>query len=424
MADDPLRVVELAERSDTGRVRDHNEDRSYASATLVAVADGMGGALAGEVAAQIAVDAMERVSAPQDALELQRAIEGANRTIRDMAGRDPAKTGMGTTMTAITVNEGHADVVHIGDSRAYLWREEQLRQLTHDHSVVAEMVRRGTLSAEEAEHHPHRNVITRALGADAEVQVDRERERLREGDVLLVCSDGLYGEVSDAEIADALRGAGSLRDAATGLVERANANGGSDNVTVVLARIGHGDPAEPLESNRPVDTAEFPVLNPDAPEPGTAIPGRATAVIGGVRSSQPEGAQPAQPARVLQPVETRRRAAPWLAAAVALIVLIGGGSAWAVSRLYSVERAKDGTLVVRQGVALGPFDTRSDWQPIGLPATAVSSARTSDIGNVGGQGATVYRAASILWADGIPDPPDLKAAPRHTGLGPASGVTK
>ena len=416
MPDDPLRVVELAERSDTGRVRDHNEDRSYASPTLVAVADGMGGALAGEVAAQIAVDAMDNLTAPMDAREVQRAIEHANRTIRDMASRDSGKAGMGTTMTAVAVEAGRADIVHVGDSRAYLWRDGALRQLTEDHSVVAELVRRGSISEEEAEHHPHRNVITRALGAEPDVQGDRGSEQLMDGDVLLLCSDGLYGEVGDAEVTEVLSEAASLEAAAEALVERANRNGGFDNVTVVLARIGHGPPAAALSSNRSPDTAEFPVLGE-----GEGIANRTTTIIGGVRASQPEGAAPASPARVLEPVGRRRRVGPPILAGIVVLALIAGAAAWAVSRSYAIEAGPGDTLWVRQGLELGPLDLSNDWQDTGIPAADVTGTRSRDIGDVGGQGATVLRATRIIWGDGIPSPPPLTAAEpdkRLPGLGP------
>ncbi len=416
MPDTPLRVVELAERSDTGRVRDHNEDRSYASPTLVAVADGMGGALAGEVAAQIAVDAMDGLTAPMDAREVQRAIEQANRTIRDMASRDTGKSGMGTTMTAVAVDGARADIVHVGDSRAYLWRDGALRQLTEDHSVVAELVRRGSISEEEAEHHPHRNVITRALGAEPDVQVDRVSEELVDGDVLLLCSDGLYGEVSDAGIAEIMGEAASIDAAADALVARANANGGSDNVTVVLARIGHGPAAEALSTNRSPDTAEFPVLD------GEPNANRTTTIIGGVRSSQPEGAVPSAPARVLQPVGKRRRIGPAVMAALVVVVLIGGAAAWAVSRSYAIEPGPGDTLWVRQGLEIGPLDLSGDWQDTGVAAADVAGGpRDADVGDVGGQGATVLRATRIVWGDGLADPPDLTAAAldrRVPGIGP------
>ncbi len=163
-AEGPLALVEVAQLSDTGRVRHHNEDRSVATPDLLAVADGMGGAKAGEVAAQVAVEAVAALGPEAGADEVRTALENANRAIRRMARDDPDKSGMGTTMTAAMLRDGRLDVVHVGDSRAYLWRGSTLSQITEDHSVVAELVRRGSITAEEAEIHPHRNVITRALG--------------------------------------------------------------------------------------------------------------------------------------------------------------------------------------------------------------------------------------------------------------------
>ncbi|CAN0484100.1 unnamed protein product, partial [Phaeothamnion confervicola] len=154
-----LALVEVAQLSDTGRVRHHNEDRSLATPRLLAVADGMGGAKAGEVAAQVAVDSVAGLEGA-GADQVRAALEEANRAIRRMAADDPDKSGMGTTMTTAMMRGGTLDVVHVGDSRAYLWRDETLTQVTEDHSVVGELVRRGSITAEEAERHPHRNVIT------------------------------------------------------------------------------------------------------------------------------------------------------------------------------------------------------------------------------------------------------------------------
>jgi serine/threonine protein phosphatase PrpC len=234
--------VELVARTDTGRVRSHNEDRYLERSDLLVVADGMGGAQAGEVAAGVAVQQLEGLRTPAQAADLVRAIEEANRLIRRMAAEDPGRAGMGTTVTAALLSDGgRLEVLHVGDSRAYLLREGRLRRLTRDHSVVAEMVDRGTLTPEEAESHPHRNVITRALGAEAEVQIDHETETLRPGDVILVCSDGLSGHVEDEEIERVLGEAPSLEAAAAALVEHANAAGGADNVTVLLARLDSAD---------------------------------------------------------------------------------------------------------------------------------------------------------------------------------------
>jgi protein phosphatase len=408
VAPDPLRVVELAQRSDTGRVRDHNEDRSYASPGLVAVADGMGGALAGEVAAQIAVTAVERVGATDDPQRLRAAVEEANRTIRRMAAEDAGKAGMGTTMTAASVHDGRADIVHVGDSRAYLWRDGGLLRLTEDHSVVGELLRRGSISQDEADHHPHRNVITRALGAEPQVQVDVVRQDLTEDDVLLLCSDGLYGEVSEAEIATELARAGSLEEAAAALVSMANGAGGHDNVTVVLARVGRGEEAVAIAPDDAPTTQEHPVMHPG--------PDRRRTVIGGVRSSQPDGAAPAAPPRVLERAGARkRRRGPLVAALAVALALIAGGAAWAVSRAYTLDEGTDGTVQVQRGLALGPLDLTSTWQGTGVPADRVATgAHAADVGDVGGQGATVLRAVRIVWADGLDQPPVLVAVRPRT----------
>src|SRR5262249_19938222 len=169
-----LKPVELSARSDVGRVRAHNEDRYLAAPPLLAVADGMGGAQAGEVAAGVAVDHLEALGPDPSPEALQAAIVEANEAIRRMAAEDPERAGMGTTVTAALLGDGgRLELMHVGDSRAYLLRAGGLRQLTDDHSVVAELVRRGSIAPEEAEVHPQRNVITRALGAEDGVEVDR-----------------------------------------------------------------------------------------------------------------------------------------------------------------------------------------------------------------------------------------------------------
>lgn len=405
MADGPLHVIELARHTDTGRVRDHNEDRAYAHDELVAVADGMGGAAAGEVAAQLAIRAIRQLSAPIGAAELSTALKDANDAIRRTAESDPSKTGMGTTMTAVAVDDGTARIVHVGDSRAYLWREGRLRQLTDDHSVVAEMVRRGTLSADEAVNHPHRNVITRALGAEPDVQVDATTQELVPGDVILVCSDGLYTEVSDAGIAEVLTHAASLDDAAHALVDRANAAGGADNVTVVLARIGYGPQSRPSRPDSSGSTQEHPVIT-DAVAPTEGPPPRV----------------PAIGARVLEPAGSGRRRLPrtglLVTAAVIVVALIVGSAWWAISRSFTVQGGPGDTVWVDQGITLGPIDLTSHWQDTGVPVADVTGTSLADqLGNVGGEGATVHTAVRIVWQDGLPTVPVLKAA------APGSGTT-
>ncbi|HEV2723153.1 MAG TPA: Stp1/IreP family PP2C-type Ser/Thr phosphatase [Thermoleophilaceae bacterium] len=236
-----LRVVEQAGLTDVGRQREANED-NFVCGPLFAVADGMGGAQAGEVASRMAVDVLVRGDhdggTPEE--RLTRVIRRANTQIHELAERDESRRGMGTTATAAIVEGRDVTVGHVGDSRAYRLRDGELEQLTRDHSLVAELVRSGQLSEEAAENHPQRSVITRALGPEAEVEVDAHSHVACDGDVYLLCSDGLTSMISGAEIAGILRAAGSLEEAARNLVRAANQSGGKDNITVVLFRVAEG----------------------------------------------------------------------------------------------------------------------------------------------------------------------------------------
>ena len=232
-----LALIELASASDVGRVRSDNQDRDLLAPPLIAVADGMGGHLGGGTAAGMAVDALRGVGSTTDPTALLAALKEANRAIARAATDDPDLTGMGTTATAALLEDGILYLVHVGDSRAYLIRDARIIQVTQDHSVVAEMVRRGALSADAAESHPARHVITRALGVDADIDIDALRVDLEPGDVVLLCTDGLSGPVADDEMLEVVQASLTLEDAAEQLVQRANAAGGPDNVTVVLARV-------------------------------------------------------------------------------------------------------------------------------------------------------------------------------------------
>ncbi|HVG99121.1 MAG TPA: Stp1/IreP family PP2C-type Ser/Thr phosphatase [Miltoncostaeaceae bacterium] len=407
-----LALVELADLSDTGRVRRHNEDRSLVTPPVIAVADGMGGAKAGEVAAQLAVEEVARLEGPVEVADIRAAVDRANRAIRRMARDDPDKSGMGTTFTAAMLEDGRLDVVHVGDSRAYLWRDGRLRQLTEDHSVVAELVKRGSITPEDAETHPHRNVITRALGAEPQVVVDTFSEYLRDGDVVLLCSDGLSSYVSEEDIAGALADAVTLADAAKALVERANRAGGTDNVTVVLARVGV------VGDGESGSTAEVPVIDaPDAePEPSSTAELK---VLGGVRgAAAPPGAATRRP-RVLQPVSRRRRVRwkPIAAAAVVVVALAAGAIAWIASRTYFVEESPAGNVQVSHGL---PWDVlglnlSSSWQEIGVPAETVRATDPEALdANARGQGEAVELAAGLVWRFGLPQTPAIRVPPPDT----------
>ncbi|MBA3840175.1 MAG: Stp1/IreP family PP2C-type Ser/Thr phosphatase, partial [Thermoleophilaceae bacterium] len=235
-----LAIVEEAGVTDVGRQRKTNEDSYYESSPVFAVADGMGGARAGEVASQIAVEAFQEGLDPSEGpeRELVRIAKEANRRIYDMAREDESRAGMGTTLTAVIVGDHDVAIGHVGDSRAYRLRDGDLERLTTDHSLVEEYVRRGELTREAAEHHPQRSIITRALGPEPDVEVETLTFPAADGDVYLLCSDGLTGMVTEDRMGQVLRAGASLTEAAQELVGIANANGGRDNITVVMFRLG------------------------------------------------------------------------------------------------------------------------------------------------------------------------------------------
>jgi PPM family protein phosphatase len=239
-----LRIAEEAVRTDTGRQRNANEDSLFVDAPLFVVADGMGGAQAGEVASRAAAEsfAQNLPPAPPERL-LEETIEGANRTIHELARKDPSLTGMGTTTTAALVDLDGEEVAigHVGDSRAYRLRGGKFEQLTRDHSLVEEMRRKGQLTDAQAEDHPQRSIITRALGPEPEVEVDLQTVPAQAGDLFLICSDGLTTMLDDEKIAHILSRATTLQSAVRALVDEANRAGGRDNITVVLFRLEGAD---------------------------------------------------------------------------------------------------------------------------------------------------------------------------------------
>jgi protein phosphatase len=235
-----LRVVEQAHRSDTGRQRNANEDSFLASPPVFAVADGMGGAQAGEVASRLAAESFADVRRADESPEayLKTIAKTANARIHRLAQTDSSRSGMGTTLTAALVEDDEVGLAHVGDSRAYLLRDGRLKLLTSDHSLVEELRRSGRLTDEQAEDHPQRSIITRALGPEREVEVDTMTYRARPGDVYLLCSDGLCDMVEDEDIGMTLQAlGGNLKLAAQQLVQMANDNGGRDNVSVILVRV-------------------------------------------------------------------------------------------------------------------------------------------------------------------------------------------
>jgi protein phosphatase len=247
--------------TDPGRRRRRNEDVFVCEPPLFAVADGMGGAQAGEVAAGLAAAVLEEADGEERGEErVASLIQEANRRVFQRSSEDIAASGMGTTMTVALVDgsDGTIAVGHVGDSRAYRVRGEQLEQLTDDHSLVGELLRSGKLSPEEAEAHPQRSVITRALGTEPDVDVDTFTVATEPGDLYLLCSDGLTSMVSDGEIQALLVESDDLERAARSLVDAANKGGGEDNITVVLFEIAGGETVE--------QTARMPAVAEPEPE--------------------------------------------------------------------------------------------------------------------------------------------------------------
>jgi protein phosphatase len=239
-------ILTAAARTDVGLRRTVNED-CFALASdlgLYLVADGMGGHTAGQLASRLAtagtVAALRRVQDAQATLteKLRYCVAAANRQVFDTAEAKPELAGMGTTLVALLAGPGRVALAHVGDSRAYLIRGARIRQLTDDHSLVAELVRRREITANAARGHPHRHVLTRALGVRRAVEADLAELTPTPGDVMVLCSDGLTGLVDDADIASEVAGAPDLEHVCERLVGIANDRGGEDNITVVIVRWG------------------------------------------------------------------------------------------------------------------------------------------------------------------------------------------
>jgi serine/threonine protein phosphatase PrpC len=329
-----LKVTEEAHRTDTGRQRTANEDSYFAKSPVFAVADGMGGAQAGEVASRIAAGAFERKltdAAPPEG-QLEQIAQRANREIHKLAQEDSARAGMGTTLTAAMVRDDEVALSHVGDSRAYVLRDGQLKRLTKDHSLVEELRRQGRLTEEQAEEHPQRSIITRALGPEPSVNVDTMTFPARDGDVFLLCSDGLTTMVPDEEIRDILVNARSLRGAVNKLVDAANRGGGRDNITAVAFRVEQADAKEGAETATLISrTAEQAGLTGE----------RVRAATDRLRG---QGPMPARP--------RRRRILGWAVPALAALVIIGGGILVARS-VYFLGTGQDGNVALYRGL---PYD--------------------------------------------------------------------
>jgi serine/threonine protein phosphatase PrpC len=313
--------------TDTGRRRRRNEDAYVCEPPLFAIADGMGGAQAGEVASRLAAAALKESGAETGGEErIYDLIQEANRRVYDRSSRDPSTSGMGTTITVALVENGNVAFGHVGDSRAYLIRDGRMEQITEDHSLVNELMKSGKLSREEAESHPQRSVITRALGTDPDVDVDTFTIQAQAGDVFLLCSDGLTDMVDEDEIFELVDEHRPDIDAALkALVKAANRSGGEDNITVVAFEIGDtalthdGETKENVLSTTGLD-------DEDTLSEEDAVPVVDTAVISG-DEIQAEIEARERHERQVRSRHLRRRILAWLAlilivAAVAVVLYL------------------------------------------------------------------------------------------------------
>jgi serine/threonine protein phosphatase PrpC len=355
-----MRISDSAGKTDAGRKRRRNEDAFVLDPPLFVVADGMGGAQAGEVASRLAAAAFREF---HDADELEpeervtAIVQEANRRIYERARSDAQVSGMGTTITAALLTGSNVALGHVGDSRAYRLREGALEQLTEDHSLVADLVRSGRLTPEEADTHPQRSVITRALGTDPEVDVDTFTVPAEPGDVFMLCSDGLTTMVEDEEIISTIARSPTLEEATKALVKAANRAGGEDNVTVILFSLS-GD-AELIEDTvvAPARTSEETDLEDtlsglDAPAARAATPAAVleredTTEVWGPVEDEPE------PERERRPQRRWGRRLIWTLVGLTFVVAVIAAAFWAMTRANFIGADEDGNVVVYQGL---PWD--------------------------------------------------------------------
>jgi PPM family protein phosphatase len=397
-----LRAADTICKTDTGRQRRDNEDSAYVRAPLFVVADGMGGAQAGEVASALAVEEFRRPLAEEGTPEQRLAdrVQSANRRIYETAQSAHEQAGMGTTLTAAYLDDADLAVAHVGDSRAYIFRDGSLTRLTQDHSLVEELVRRGKLTEEQAAEHPQRSIITRALGVENDVEVDTWTFPVRAGDVVLLCSDGLTSMIGEDQIAAVLSSETDLDRAGERLIAEANAAGGRDNITVVLFRLEETDarppgvggddqptevgmsvPVRGPESGSPASSSASATLTVSPPPVAQTRTGQATRTTPPLARTQ--GRPPAPPKR-------RRGQSRFFKPIVALIsvlivlFLFGGGGYLASRELFFVGTNSNGIVSIYRGLPYdGPFGLRLYEQVYvsGVPLSIVPADRRRQLLN-------------------------------------------
>jgi protein phosphatase len=388
-----LRAADTIAQSDTGRHRPVNEDSAFARAPVFVVADGMGGAQAGEVASRIAVEAFEQ-GLPDDgtpAERLEARAKEANRRIYDLSRAAQERAGMGTTLTAAYLDDSNLAIAHVGDSRAYLFRDGELKRLTQDHSLVEELKQRGKLTEEQAAEHPQRSIITRALGPEPSVEVDTWNYPVKAGDVLLLCSDGLTSMLSEDRVAGILNQVDTLQHAAQKLIDEANEAGGRDNITVVLFRL------EEVGSDQPTVVASAATQETQISAPAGADGAHTTehAVVPVAPAptfpeerKAPRLARTQGAAAPRTPAETKqrryRRPIAALVAVLVVLFLVGGGGYLATRQLYFIGTNSHGIVTIYRGL---PYDLPAgihlyeSYYVSGVPASEIPSDRRASLLN-------------------------------------------
>jgi PPM family protein phosphatase len=357
-----VRLGEHAGVTDAGRRRRRNEDAFVVEPPLFAVADGMGGAQAGEVASRLAAESFEPAERGDQSAEayLRAIAESANERIHNLSQEDSTVSGMGTTLTAAMLEGDEITLAHVGDSRAYLYREGELKLLTSDHSLVEELRRQGRLTDEQAEDHPQRSIITRALGPESEVEVDTMTYSARPGDVYLLCSDGLTTMVREDRIAAVLGSSADLDSAVSQLVREANEAGGRDNITVVAFRL-----AEAVEG---AAVEEPTLIGPSAEEAGLAGVGAA---------AETQDSEAVRPAARRRPAPARRRSRVRTAAIVLGVLLviagIGAAAVYGARQVYFLGTDDGGRVALFRGLPYElPFGIELYSEIYSAPVTLAS----------------------------------------------------
>jgi len=375
--------LRFAARSDVGLLRDLNEDSMYAGPRLLAIADGMGGHAAGEVASRVAIESVAPLDEDSPGADLigslRDAVETASGYLQDMVAADSALEGMGTTLTAVLFAGQRLGLVHIGDSRAYLMRDGQLSQITHDHTLVQHLVDEGRITPEQASTHPQRSWITRSLTGRGELELDLSIREVRVGDRYLLCSDGLSGPVSEETIAETLRDEPDARSACEQLIELALRAGGPDNVSAIVADVVETDTElreEPIVGGAAAEVAgaaaEVTDADEDTPAARAASVGRASRETGDATDDAAD-----DPADDEDDGDGRRSRLPWVIGLVLVLVIAGivGTFLYARTQYYvGVGKSTPETVTIYRGVSgsivgvdLSSVDQRTDIPLDALP---------------------------------------------------------